>query len=171
MHRRRKLPENGVVIVLGARVVGASKTCPAHLSRAFQYRVDTAASYLKAYPKAVCITTGGQGKDEPQSEGEAAKEALIKFGVAPKRIFAEVNSKTTLENLRFARDILRENGFSDTVLLATQSYHQWRACRMAKMLGLAPYPLHAKTNLKSLPKNLCREFLAILKFLLFTRKE
>lgn len=81
MHRRRKLPENGVVIVLGARVVGASKTCPAHLSRAFQYRVDTAASYLKAYPKAVCITTGGQGKDEPQSEGEAAKEALMKFGL------------------------------------------------------------------------------------------
>ena len=61
MHRRRKLPENGVVIVLGGRVVGASKTCPAHLSRAFQYRVDTAASYLKAYPKAVCITTRGQG--------------------------------------------------------------------------------------------------------------
>lgn len=133
MHRRRKLPENGVVIVLGARVVGASKTCPAHLSRAFQYRVDTAASYLKAYPKAVCITTGGQGKDEPQSEGEAAKEALMKFGVAPKRIFAEVNSKTTLENLRFARDILRENGFSDTVLLATQSYTSgapaaWQKC-------------------------------------------
>lgn len=150
---------------------GASKTCPAHLSHAFQYRVDTAASYLKAHPKAVCITTGGQGKDEPQSESEAAKEALMKFGVAPKRIFAEVNSETTLENLRFARDILRENGFSDTVLLATQSYHQWRACRMAKMLGLTPYPLHAKTNLKSLPKNLCREFLAILKFLLFTRKE
>ena len=62
MHRRRKLPENGVVIVLGARVVGASKTCPAHLSHAFQYRVDTAASYLKAHPKAVCITTGGQGR-------------------------------------------------------------------------------------------------------------
>lgn len=136
MHRRRKLPENGVVIVLGARVVGASKTCPAHLSRAFQYRVDTAASYLKAYPKAVCITTGGQGKDEPQSEGEAAKEALMKFGVAPKRIFAEVNSKTTLENLRFARDILRENGFSDTVLLATQSYHQWRAAAWQKCWNL-----------------------------------
>ena len=91
MHRRRKLPENGVVIVLGARVVGASKTCPAHLSRAFQYRVDTAASYLKAYPKAVCITTGGQGKDEPQSEGEAAKEALMKFGVAPKRILSLIH--------------------------------------------------------------------------------
>lgn len=73
MHRRRKLPENGVVIVLGARVVGASKTCPAHLSHAFQYRVDTAASYLKAHPKAVCITTGGQGKDEPQSEERSRK--------------------------------------------------------------------------------------------------
>ena len=171
MHRRRKLPENGVVIVLGARVVGASKNRPVHLSRAFQYRVDAAAAYLKAHPKAVCITTGGQGKDEPQSEGEAAKEALMGLGIEPKRIFAETKSETTLENLRFARDILRKNGLSDTVLLVTQSYHQWRACRMAKMLGLTPYPLHAKTNLKSLPKNLCREFLAILKFLLFTRKE
>ncbi len=75
------------------------------------------------------------GQDEPKARGEA-KEALMKFGVAPKRIFAEVNSKTTLENLRFARDILRENGFSDTVLLATQSYHQWRACRMAKCWDL-----------------------------------
>ena len=82
MHRRKKLPENGVVIVLGARVVGASKTCPAHLSRAFQYRVDAAASYLKAHPKAVCITTGGQGKDEPQSEGEAAKRGRSRKGSA-----------------------------------------------------------------------------------------
>lgn len=171
MHRKRNLPQNGVVIVLGARVVGASKDRPAHLSRALQYRVDVAASYLKAHPKAMCITTGGQGKDEPQSEGAAAKEALMACGIAPERIFAETKSETTLENLRFARNILHENGLSDTVLLATQGYHQWRACRMAKMLGLTPYPLHAKTNLKSLPKNLCREFLAILKFLLFTRKE
>ena len=73
MHRRRKLPENGVVIVLGARVVGASKTCHAHLSRAFQYRVDIAASYLKAYPKAVCITTG---------QGRAAKRGRSRKGSA-----------------------------------------------------------------------------------------
>ena len=164
-------PKTALSLCLAHGWWGHRKPAPRTSVARLQYRVDTAASYLKAYPKAVCITTGGQGKDEPQSEGEAAKEALIKFGVAPKRIFAEVNSKTTFENLRFARDILRENGFSDTVLLATQSYHQWRACRMAKMLGLTPYPLHAKTNLKSLPKNLCREFLAILKFLLFTRKE
>ena len=150
---------------------GASKTCPAHLSHAFQYRVDTAASYLKAHPKAVCITTGGQGKDEPQSESEAAKEALMKFGVAPKRIFAEVNSETTLENLRFARDILRENGFPIPFCLQRKVTTSGAPAAWQKLLGLTPYPLHAKTNLKSLPKNLCREFLAILKFLLFTRKE
>ena len=72
MHRRRKLPENGVVIVLGARVVEASKTCPAHLSRAFQYRVDSAASYLKAYPKAVCITTGGRAAKRGRSRKGSA---------------------------------------------------------------------------------------------------
>lgn len=35
MHRRRKLPENGVVIVLGARVVGASKPAPRTLVARF----------------------------------------------------------------------------------------------------------------------------------------
>lgn len=171
MHRKNEPPENAVVIVLGARVCRAGKDRPQHLSRAFQYRADAAAAYLKAHPNAVCITTGGQGADEPCTEGDAAKDALVKLGIAPERIFTETRSETTLENLRFARAILRENGLPDAVVIATQGYHLWRTVRMAKMLGLTPYPLRAETNLKSLPKNLCREALAVLKFLLFTRKE
>ena len=136
MHRRRKIARKRRCHCAWRTGGGGIENLP----RAPQSRVSISCGYCsivsKAYPKAVCITTGGQGKDEPQSEGEAAKEALIKFGVAPKRIFAEVNSKTTLENLRFARDILRENGFSDTVLLATQSYHQWRAAAWQKCWDL-----------------------------------
>ena len=59
-------PENAVVLVLGAKVFEN------RLSTTLQNRVQAAADYLRAHPEAVCITTGGQGKDEPQSEGEAA---------------------------------------------------------------------------------------------------
>lgn len=162
MQNRLKPPENAVVIVLGARVFET------HLSGTLQNRVQAAAEYLFAHPNAVCITTGGKGKDEPCAEGEAAKRALTALEIALERIFAETRSTTTMENLCFAKEILKVNGLGDTVLLATQRYHQWRAGKMAQRLGLKPYPLIAKDRLRSLPKSLCREALAILKFLLLS---
>lgn len=162
MLNRPKPPENAVVIVLGARFFET------HLSGTLQNRVQAAAEYLLAHPSAVCITTGGKGKDEPCAEGEAAKQALIKLGISPERIFPETHSTTTMENLRLAKILLEKYKLGDTVLLATQRYHQWRAGKMAQRLGLKPYPLVAKDRLRSLPKSLCREALAILKFLLLS---
>ena len=54
-----KPPENAVVLVLGAKVFEN------RLSTTLQNRVQAAADYLRAHPEAVCITTGGQGRDEP----------------------------------------------------------------------------------------------------------
>ena len=61
-------------------------------------------------------------------------------------------------------------GRGPAVVIATQGYHMRRACMMARHIGLAPYPLYAESNPRALPKNLCREALATLKFLLFYRK-
>ena len=74
---------NAVVLVLGAKVFEN------RLSTTLQNRVQAAADYLRAHPEAVCITTGGQGRDEPRAEGDAAKQALEAFGIAPERITAE----------------------------------------------------------------------------------
>lgn len=162
MQKGPKPPKSAVVVVLGARVFET------HLSGTLQNRVQAAADYLLAHPDAVCITTGGRGKDEPCTEGDAAKRALINLGVVPERIFAETLSTTTWENLCFAKEILKANGLGSTVILATQRYHQWRAGTMARRLGLKPYSLIAKDRLCSLPKSFCREALAILKFLLLS---
>ncbi len=62
-----KPPENAVVLVLGAKVFEN------RLSTTLQNRVQAAADYLRAHPEAVCITTGGQGRDEPRSEGRGRK--------------------------------------------------------------------------------------------------
>lgn len=164
MGANRISPENAVVIVLGAHVFRN------HLSGTLQNRVQKAAEYLLAHPDAKCITTGGQGYNEPCAEGDAAREALIRLGIAPERIFAETRSVNTAENLRFAREILLREDLGLRVKIATQRFHQWRAGQMARQLGMEPEPLIAAdrpgTRLKLVP----REGLAILKYLLFTRK-
>ena len=109
-----KPPENAVVLVLGAKVFEN------RLSTTLQNRVQAAADYLRAHPEAVCITTGGQGRDEPRSEGEAAKRALDALGIARERITAETRSRTTLENLRFSKAILTKMGRGPAVVIATQ---------------------------------------------------
>ena len=157
-------PENAVVLVLGAKVFEN------RLSTTLQNRVQAAADYLRAHPEAVCITTGGQGRDEPRAEGDAAKQALEALSIAPERITAETRSRTTLENLRFSKAILERAGRGPAVAIATQGYHMRRACMMARHIGLAPYPLYAVSNPYALPKNVCRELLATMKFLLLNRK-
>lgn len=164
MRRETGTPAQAIVLVLGARVSGAG------LSKTLRCRVQAAADYLRGHPAAACITTGGQGRDEPCSEGEAAKRALEALGIEPGRITAETRSRTTLENLRFSKAILAEMGRGPAVVIATQGYHMRRACMMARHIGLLPHPLYAESNPRALPKNLCREALATLKFLLFYRK-
>ncbi len=165
MIKENALPENAVVIVLGAHVM-------AHrMSGTLYNRVKAAADYLHMHPNAKCITTGGQGWNEPCAEGDAAKDALIQMGIAEERIFAEVRSATTWENLLNARDILRSEALGSSVLLSTQSFHQWRAGKMAERLGLSPYPLIAVDRPGTKLKHTVREGLAILKFLLFNRKQ
>lgn len=153
-------PDGATVVVLGARIYET------RLSPTLQNRVQAAADYLLAHPQSMCITTGGRGADESRSEGEAAKKALTALGVESGRITAETRSTTTMENLRFAKEILVRSHRGTAVLIATQRYHMWRACAMARQLGLAPYPLFAGDRLRALPKNACRELLAIVKFLL-----
>lgn len=163
--KENALPENAVVIVLGAHVM-------AHrMSGTLYNRVKTAADYLLEHPQAKCITTGGQGWNEPRAEGDAAKDALIEMGVSEARIFAETKSTTTFENLLFAREILKKENLGSSVLLSTQSFHQWRSGKIAERLGLSPYPLIAADRPGTKLKHTVREGLAILKFLLFNRKQ
>lgn len=162
--KRPESPEAAVVIVLGAHVFAN------RLSGTLQNRVQAAADYLLSHPEARCITTGGQGWNEPRTEGEAAKQALVELGVAPARVYAEIQSTTTWENLLFAKEILEKENMGKHVLLATQGFHQWRAGKMAQRMGLNPTALVAEDRPRTKWKHTFREGFAILKFLLLHRK-
>ena len=164
MKKEILLPENSVVIVLGAHVFSN------RLSGTLYNRVKAAADFLHEHPDVKCITTGGQGWNESRTEGMVAKEALIEMGITEERIYAEEKSATTWENLRYAKEILQKENLGTTVILSTQSFHQWRAGRMAERQGLTAYPLIAADRPGTKFRHTVREGLAIVKFLLFNRK-
>ena len=142
--RGAKEPGCGYVLVLGAGVNG---TTP---SRALGQRLEVAYRYLRDYPQAQCIVSGGMGAGEEITEALCMYTWLTERGIAPERIWMEDRATSTLENLRFTLDLIEEKTGSRPASLAVISneFHLYRAGLMAKscgvtMLGVpaATYPL------------------------------
>ena len=112
-------PEQGAdyIIVLGAQVRGSKP------SRSLLYRIEAAAEYMKANPDTVAIASGGQG------DGEAISEACC-----IRRILEENRSVSTWENLRYSLGI---GGRDASYIIATNSFHIYRALKTAKAVGMA----------------------------------
>ncbi len=125
-------PQGGesTVIVLGARIHGDRP------SRMLRERLDVAAEYLKQNPDAACIVSGGQGADEQYTEAHVMKAYLCELGIAPERIFEEGRSTDTHQNIDYSFAIIREQGLSERVAIATQEFHQYRAATLARRAGL-----------------------------------
>ncbi len=122
---------DGTVIVLGARIHGE------YPSRMLGNRLDVAADYLDENPTARCIVSGGLGKGEQYTEAHVMKKYLVEQrGIDPARIYEEGKSTDTHENIQYSMDIIRENGLSERVVIATQEFHQYRASTLAKKAGL-----------------------------------
>ncbi|XZH18421.1 YdcF family protein (plasmid) [Clostridium perfringens] len=62
--------------------------------------------YEKFNKKPIFIVSGSQGKDEIVSEAWAMKKYLINNGINEKNIIMEDKSTTTLENLKYSKDIM-----------------------------------------------------------------
>lgn len=118
------------VIVLGARIHGDRP------SRMLRERLDVAADYLKENPEATCIVSGGQGSDEQYTEAHVMKNYLCEQGIAPERIYEEGCSTDTHQNIDYSLAIIREQGLSERVAIATQEFHQYRAATLARRAGL-----------------------------------
>lgn len=91
------------------------------------------------------LFTGGAGVGEPISLAEAARDYAIQNGVSPDDIILEPRSRTTLENLTFAKNVAQENGLS-TFLVVSDPLHMLRAMRMARDLHLTAWPSATPTT-------------------------
>lgn len=108
--------------------------CPADgdgsASECLQCRVRAAVKAMREQRVQAVIFSGGAAHNR-YVEGEVMAELASQSGVPRDRIFIEGQSLTTWQNLRYAKRIMRDHGFS-TALLISASNHLPRARRFAE---------------------------------------
>lgn len=154
------LPPSGRnVVVLGAQVYSAER-----MGMSLRNRVERAYQYLQDNPESKCIVTGGQGNDEPCPESLTARNALIRMGIEPERIYFEDKSRNTRENLRYAMEEAKDKGLDTEVVVVSQNFHLYRAVRLAESAGFTASGLPAETDPIIYPSYYGRELLSLTKW-------
>lgn len=150
---KNSLKKLDYVIVLGA---ATNKDKPRESLKA---RLNTAIKYYKKYPTTIFIVSGGQGSDEEYSESFVMKKHLLSKGVPEKNIIEESNSSTTLENLKFSKELTNN---SNSIGVISNSFHLYRVKFFAKKMGLKIDAIYAPTPFSTLLSSYLRESLAVL---------
>ncbi len=95
------------MIVLGAKLKND------RITSTLKHRLDMAAYYKQQHPETPIVVSGGISPGNTISEAQAMKEYLVKkYRIPEKSIIKEEKSRTTLENLKFCREILLRTGGS-----------------------------------------------------------
>lgn len=152
-------------IVLGAGLRGDRP------SLTLRRRLDTALAYLLERPDTRVVVTGGRGPGETMTEAEAMRRWLVAHSVAPSRILVEAQAKSTIENLRYAKEVMAKAGRRDTerVCVVSNDFHLLRVRMLARRVGMAADTVAAPTPWYLLPNVCIREYFAIMKSFLLDR--
>ena len=158
-HRPRRAP--AAIIVLGSGLVGG--TVPPPLAHRLDAGLEVWRREHSRGRSPLLVPSGGQGADEPVAEGVAMTAYLVEHGMAPGDVLTEDRARTTEENLRLARELLRERGVPvDTrhVRVVTSGYHVGRAALITRRLGLDADVTGARVAWWFVPSAFLREFAA-----------
>ena len=86
---------------------------------------------------------------------------LLEKGIPESDIILEDASKTTLENLKFSKQILDGIDGRKNTALVTSNYHVYRALRYCRKIGLKCTGIGSRVAFYYWPSALIREFIAI----------
>ena len=144
------------VLVLGAQW---KENGPSYV---LQKRLEKALEYLEENPQTKVIVTGGQGANEPVSEGEGMRGWFLDAGIESERILTEKESVNTYENIIFSGELF--DRAEERVVLVTSNFHVFRAVQIAQKQGYAHVEgLAANSYAAMLPNNMLREFFGVVK--------
>ena len=152
------------VVVLGAGVNGTEP------SLSLLVRLEAALDYISDKPDIPIVVTGSKGPGEDISEAECMADWLIAHGVERGRVLLEDQADNTEENIRYSREILREQGVDATANIAVVSadYHLYRASLYWGTPGMVPVAAHMPGRYWTLTANYyIREALAAASLLVF----
>ena len=152
------------VVVLGAGVNGTEP------SLSLLVRLEAALDYISDKPDIPIVVTGSKGPGEDISEAECMADWLIAHGVERGRVLLEDQADNTEENIRYSREILREQGVDTTANIAVVSadYHLYRASLYWGVPWMVPVAAHMPSQYLPLTINYyIREAFAAAKLLVF----
>lgn len=150
-------PGADYIIVLGAQMRSSGP------SIIYKYRLNSAIEYLRNNPDTKVVVTGGQGSNEPISEGEGGKIYLMEKEISEDRIIVESTSLDTDENIVNAMKLINPDK-DMTIGIVTNNFHLFRGMMLARrhtdaeITGIAAF-----TEYQFLPNNMVRETFGILK--------
>ena len=143
-----------VAIVLGAAAYGERP------SPVFEERIKHGISLYKSKSAGRLLFTGGYAPGAEAAESMVARRYAIRHGVPSQAILTETLSRTTRENLVYARRLMLKHGLSKASIVS-DPLHLKRAMRMASDLGIdaeaAPTPTTRYRSWRSKAGFLLRE--------------
>ena len=152
------------IIVLGSGLIQGKR-----VSKLLANRIDKAIEFYHYQikvnnKKPQIIMSGGKGEDEDISEALAMKNYAIKKNIPHSDIWIEDQSRNTMENMLFSKNIIEKNSNQQSykALYTTNNYHLFRAGLIAKEANLKAYGIGASTAIYFLPNALLREAIAII---------
>jgi len=90
---------------------------------------------------------------------------LTAKGVPESAVLMDTLSRSTYENLLFAKDIMESNGWNSAIVI-THSYHGSRAADIARKVGISPLQVSVTdSEVLNVPYHQAREVLAYTKWL------
>ncbi len=148
---------NASAIILGAQVKGTQPTLSLY------DRIEAGRGYLEENPEAICVATGGLGDTAQITEAQCIYNVLTNEGISGNRIYLDNEAKNTKENISNSYEIIRKNGDKSSIAIVSDSFHQARACLIARKLGISGKigAVNADTNLIYLPTFWVREWFGI----------
>ena len=108
------------------------------------------------------VVSGGQGRDEVQSEAASMSAYLTSHGIAQSEILREDRSVSTEENMRFSREVILKHGTDDRTAFFTTNYHVFRSGIKAEQAGMHAEGVGAPTRWWFWPNAAVREFVGLL---------
>jgi uncharacterized SAM-binding protein YcdF (DUF218 family) len=121
-----------VIIVMGA---AEYRGRPSPILRA---RIDHALELYRQKLAPRIMTTGGAGGDPVYTEGEVARNYLVKQGIPSEAILVEAEGDSTMESTAIAAEMMRRMNLKSAIVVS-DGYHIFRTKKMLEFRGLNVY--------------------------------
>lgn len=150
------------IIILGCSISKKGKLRPlikGRVNRAIRFAWE---QEWNAEKTALYVPSGGQGDDEPMSEGSAMELYLLSHGAEEQEVLPEKESRNTRENISFSKKIIDGLTKNAKIAIVTSDYHVLRSGMIAGSERINVQMIGSDTKWYFWPNAFFRETVAII---------